>query len=119
MPLGLARTTAALAALLACAGCATVNVTTDFDRAADFSRYHTFAFAGGHLIINGVADDGNTLVKDRIRNAVVGVMRARGFVETSDHPDLAVGYWAGAHSRTEVEGMPLYSPEIVSVKARL
>ena len=98
--------------LASAAGCATVAVSTDFDRTIDFARYRTFAFAGGHLIINGVNDDGNTLVKDRVRSSVVGALRAKGLTETADHPDLAVGYWAGAHSRTELEGMPLYAAEM-------
>ena len=95
------------------AGCATaVSVSTDFDHAADFSRYHTFSFVGGHLSLDGVADEGNTLAKDRIRNAVVAALGERGLAESSDHPDLAVGYWAGARSRTEIEGMPPYAPEM-------
>jgi Domain of unknown function (DUF4136) len=102
----------ALVTLASATGCASVSVSTDFDRSVNFSRYRTFAFVGGHLIINGVNDDGNTLVKDRIRGAVVGALRAKGLTETSDHPDLAVGYWAGAHSRTEMEGMPVYSAEM-------
>jgi hypothetical protein len=92
--------------------CATVSVSNDFDRAVDFSRYRTFGFAGGHLWINGISDDGNTLVKDRLRTAIVAALRGRGLVETGDHPDLVVGYLAGARSRTEIEGMPPYAPEM-------
>jgi hypothetical protein len=99
-------------ALLVAAGCATVSIVTDFDHAADFSRYRTFAVAGGHLSINGVSDDGNTIVKDRIRNALVAALRAKGLAEAPEHPDLLVGYWAGARSRIEIEGMPPYAPEM-------
>jgi hypothetical protein len=103
----------AVAAAALMAGCATtVSVATDFDRAVDFSRFHTFSFVGGHLTLNGIADEGNTIVKDRIRNAVVAALGERGLAEASDHPDLVVGYWAGARTRTEIEGMPPYAPEM-------
>jgi hypothetical protein len=99
-------------ALAVASGCASVSVSTDYDRSADFLRFRTFHFAGGHLDINGVADNGNTLVKDRIRNAVVAALGAKGLTETTEHPDLVVGYWAGARTRTEIEGMPPYAPEM-------
>jgi hypothetical protein len=102
----------ALTAALAAAGCATVSVTTDFDHAADFSRYHTFVFAGGHLSINGISDDGNTIVKDRVRNAVVAALRGKGLTDVPSGGDLVVGYWAGARTQTEIEGMPPYAPEM-------
>ena len=62
--------------------------------------------------MNGISDDGNTLVKDRIRKALSAALRSKGLVETTDHPDLAVGYLGGARSRTEIEGMPPYAPEM-------
>jgi hypothetical protein len=39
-------------------------------------------------------------------------MAEKGLTETSDHAELTVGYWAGARSRTEIEGMPPYAPEL-------
>jgi hypothetical protein len=101
-----------LPALLVAASCATVAIATDFDHTADFSRYRTFGVAGGHVSINGVSDEGNTIVKDRIRNALVSALGGKGLAETAEHPDLLVGYWAGARSRTEIEGMPPYAPEM-------
>ena len=58
--------------------CSTISVTTDYDKTADLARYRTFAFLGGHIWINGIADDNNTLVKDRIRNSVVATLTTRG-----------------------------------------
>src|SRR5580765_7377350 len=83
-------------------GCATVSVSSDYDRTVDFSHYRTFRLAGGHLEINGISDDGNTLVKDRIHNALYAALRSKGLVESTDKPDLVVGYLAGARSRTEI-----------------
>jgi hypothetical protein len=105
----------ALAAALGLAGvvasgCATISVSTDYDHTVDFSRYRTFSFVGGHIWINGVRDDGNTLVNDRIHRAIVDALAAKGLREVPTDPDLQVGYLAGARTRTEVEGVGPYAP---------
>ncbi len=103
---------AAGAALLAL-GCATVQVATDYDRTVDFSQYHTFQLVGGHLVHEGVSDDSNTLVKDRIEAALRATLQSKGLQEaTKEAPgsDLDVGYFAGARTRTEIEAMPSYGP---------
>jgi len=94
----------------ALAGCATVSVATDYDHAADFSSYHTFRIGGGHLVHEGVADDANTLVKERIENALRAALQGKGLHEAAENADLQVGYYGGARTRTEVEGMPAYGP---------
>lgn len=94
----------------ALAGCATVSVATDYDHAVDFTSYHTFQIVGGHLMRDGVADEGNTLVKDRIEAALRAALQAKGLQETADGAQVDVGYYAGARSRTEVEGMRAYGP---------
>lgn len=93
-------------------GCATVSVANDFDRSVDFSRYKTFGLVGGHMVVNGVQDDANTLVRDRIQNSVLTVLASRGLVQNNDNPDLIVGYQAGARTRTEIEGMGPYMPGV-------
>ena len=104
------RAVLALGAMAVTAGCATVSVSTDYDHGFDFARVRTFQLDGGHLMHNGVADDGNTLVKDRITAALRAALQAKGLQETSQNPDLIVGYYGGARSRTEIEGMPAYGP---------
>ena len=93
-------------------GCASVSVATDFDRNADFSHFRTYSFLGGHIWVNGVPDDGNTLVKDRIRASVVAALAARGMTESTDKPDLYVTYMAGARRRTEIEATAPFSPGV-------
>ncbi|HVX96745.1 MAG TPA: DUF4136 domain-containing protein [Polyangia bacterium] len=100
------------ALLVLAAGCATVSVSNDYDRSVDFSRFHTFAVAGGRVFMNGISDDGNTLLKDRIHRAVSAALTSKGLTETTERPDLLVGYLAGARTRTEIEGMPPYAPEM-------
>jgi hypothetical protein len=101
---------AAGCALALLSACATVSVSTDYDRNVDFSRYHTFQIAGGHLVHEGMSDDANTLVKDRIAAALRGALAAKGLQEKAGDADLDVGYYGGARTRTEVEGMPAYGP---------
>jgi hypothetical protein len=88
--------------------CAWVSTQTDYDKSADFARYRTFAFLGGHIWVNGIADDGNTLVKDRIRNSVVGNLNARGMQQVTENPDVYVAYLAGARTRNEIEATGPY-----------
>ncbi len=83
--------------------CASVSVATDYDRNVDFTHYRTFAFLGGHIWANGIPDDNNTLVKDRIRNAIVGELTAKGLQQVTSNPDVYVAYLAGARRRTEIE----------------
>lgn len=97
--------------------CATaVSVATDFDHAADFSKYRTYQLIGGHIVVNGVLDDANTLVKDRINSALASALNGKGLTQLQPGetaaPDLIVGYVAGARRRTEIEGMGPYSPGV-------
>jgi hypothetical protein len=87
-------------------GCASIQVATDFDRTADFSSKRTFTFVDGHVWVNGQIDDANTLVKQRIRAAIVAALTAKGLTETTTNPDLMVTYLAGARTRTEIEATP-------------
>ncbi|HVV17278.1 MAG TPA: DUF4136 domain-containing protein [Polyangia bacterium] len=101
-----------LALAVATSACATLKIATDFDHAANFSQYRTFKLVGGTLLVNGVPDKGNTLVKRRIEDALRAALIAKGLTETLGRPDLLVGYHAGARSRTEIETMPTYGPNL-------
>ncbi len=107
---------AAGAALLTLS-CATTSVATDHDPNVDFSRFRTFAFLGGHIWVNGMADDNNTLVKDRIRNSVVATLNTRGMQQVTSNPDVYVGYLAGARTRTEIETTAPYTGDSVPISA--
>lgn len=63
----------------------TVNVTTDYDHAANFSEYKTFA------VYDLKAQEGqvNQLNVDRVTKAIRSEMIAKGFTESSN-PDLKV-----------------------------
>jgi hypothetical protein len=64
----------------------TVNVTADYDHAANFSEFKTFA------VYDLKAQQGqvNQLNVDRVTNAIRAEMLAKGFTESSSNPDLKV-----------------------------
>lgn len=100
----------AAAAALFLMSCASTSVATDHDPNVDFSRFRTYAFLGGHVWVNGVADDNNTLVKDRIRNSVAATLNTRGMRQVTNNPDVYIGYMAGARTKTEIETTAPYGP---------
>ena len=87
-----------------------MNVKTDYDRSFDFGRLKTFAFTdqkrpGGNVL------QLNTLVNNRIRDALKRELEARGFRYQPDgQPDFVIAYYARQRERAEAEpigyGMP-------------
>lgn len=76
--------------------CATTGpIMTDYDRDADFSRYRTFFWSDEFQVQNGGSGREeplfyNSLVKKRLKEAILQEMEARGYVLTGDNPDLLV-----------------------------
>jgi hypothetical protein len=66
--------------------CSSLNVNTDYDRTADFSKYKTFSFY--KLNVSGLAV--NELNQTRIVNAIKAEMVKKGFSEVNENPDLMV-----------------------------
>jgi hypothetical protein len=91
------------------AGCAHTNVRTDFDPSADFSRYHTYYWAGGKDISGG-GSLANSLVDKRIKDIIGAQLSAKGLSEVPEaedaKPDLAILYWIGAKDKTSVQTKP-------------
>jgi hypothetical protein len=106
------RAIALLGTVLLIVSCATVQVAIDHDPAVDFTRFRTFQLVGGHLMRDGISDDNNTLVQDRIVGALRSALQGKGLHEAGAGApaDLDVGYFAGARTRTEIEAMPAYGP---------
>ncbi|WP_431243623.1 DUF4136 domain-containing protein [Flavobacterium sp. P21] len=76
----------------------TVKVTTDYDHSANFSQYKTFA------VYDLKAQEGqvNQLNVDRVAKAIRAEMTAKGFVESSDNPDLKVNAVSILKNKTQV-----------------
>ena len=73
-------------AILMLTSCARLNVTTDYDKTADFSRYKTFAFYQLTDKSGSVSD----LNKSRILRSIKADVLKKGFTENKDNPDLLV-----------------------------
>jgi len=87
--------------LAACGGGISTN--TDFDPAADFSGYETYAWLpDGNGMDDGSGVHADQLTDGRIRSAVEANLNAKGMSKVSlDQADLAVGYQVAAQDRVQ------------------
>lgn len=89
------------------AGCATTQVSTDYDPRVNFRAYRTFDVQQGQLFHEGVPDPGDTLVRDRVDAALSAELADKGLRRVEDNPDLVVRYRAQTHTRPVV----MYTPD--------
>ena len=91
--------------LASATGCTTIDVKTDFDPAADFTQFHTFAFGGlTDITKTGLLD--NSLVRKRIESALLRELTKKGLreVKAEERPDLLVHYWLGTVDKQQISG---------------
>jgi hypothetical protein len=81
------------------------KVTVEFDAAADFSKYKTFAILDGQLNSKNPALN-SELVKKRIDADIERDLTARGLKMVSGRADLNVRYRLGSAAKKEVERYP-------------
>jgi hypothetical protein len=81
------------------------KVTVEFDQAAVFSKYKTFAIRDGQLNSKNPALN-SELVKKRIEAGIEAGLTAKGLRKVSGPSDLNVRYRFGTARRTEVETYP-------------
>jgi Domain of unknown function (DUF4136) len=103
----LRRMDTALAALtfLCAVGCApNIEVKTDYDQSADFTKYQTFAFAG-MTDLNQAGVLSNNLTRKRIETALTRELTKKNLrhVELDQNPDLLVHYWVGMKDKQVVD----------------
>jgi len=70
-------------------GCSTLNVTTDYDKSIDFSKYKTFNF-----YTLKISESVSQLNQERILKSIKNEMVKKGFVEKGDAPDVQVNVTA-------------------------
>ena len=76
--------------LLGCAvGCSSIETNVDYDRAANFSSYKTFAFKDVHTPDNPIS-------MRRVQAAIATTLASRGLAKADGTPDL----WVVLHTRT-------------------
>lgn len=91
-----------LALLVGCGP--TLQVRTDFDHKATFGQYRSFQMGEGKVVEQGAISE-NTIVKDRVDNAVQAGLATRGLVQAPDHADLIARFAVGVRSVQELEGV--------------
>ena len=92
----------ALFALLA--GCATgPRISTEADPEADFARYRSFGFYSPLAIER---EGYTSAASERMKSAARAQMESRGYVFTTDKPDLWVNINAFTERRTDVSTVP-------------
>src|SRR5271165_3868648 len=92
--------------LLGTHGAFAQKVTVEFDRAADFSKYRTFAIRNGQLNSKNAALNSD-LVKKQIEADIERGLTAKGLMEVTSGPsDLNVRYTFGSARKVETEAYP-------------
>jgi len=86
-----------LFAILLLASCSSVRVVTDYDRAADFNTYNTYAYFKPGIDKAQISD----LDKRRILRAIDAEMTAKGMVK-SENPDVLVSIFTKENERVNV-----------------
>lgn len=81
------------------------KVTVEFDQAADFAKYKTFAIRDGQLNSRNPALN-SELVKKRIEADIARDLTARGLQMTTGRSDLNVRYHFGSVRKAEIERYP-------------
>jgi hypothetical protein len=87
-----ARKTALVLAALALAGCSSLQTSTDFNPATDFSQFRSFSFKDVHPIRN-------TLLDSRLKDAVTSTLTSKGWTRTNENPDI----WVVMHVRLSTQ----------------
>ena len=101
-----------LVVILGAWGCMGPKVRTDFDPAADFTTFRTYAFAGlTDLNQGGVLN--NSLIRKRLEQMVGEQLSSKGLrqVGLEEHPDLLVHNWVAIKEKQLVQSTgPMVDP---------
>ena len=86
-------------------GCSSISTNFDYDREADFQSYKTFAWVPQQTTAIGDAKQAqqtNTLLDKRIRNAVNAKLESQGMSIDTENPDLLIAYHTGIDQKINV-----------------
>ena len=81
------------------------KISVEFDTAADFSKYRTFAIRN-EVINSRYPALNNELVKKNIANSIAHYLTAKGLTPITGRSDLNVNYHFGSAMRSELEAYP-------------
>jgi hypothetical protein len=91
------------AVALAMAGCATLQVGSDYDRHVDFSKYRTFA-----IMQRQHQEAHNPLAVQRAEDDITQALIGKGFQQANDaaSADFAVDFTIGSRERIDINSYP-------------
>jgi hypothetical protein len=93
--------TASLLLALTLAACSSLDVASDYDDRVDFSRLSTWAWRGRAKRADPLSE--NTLVSNRVRDAIERVLAAKGYRPATDGtPDFVVDFATSSRQRVYV-----------------
>lgn len=105
----LARRFLAIALLAGVAGCSTMEIRYDYDPKANFAGLKTYAWLEKPQKPTGDPRiDGNTILENRIHEAVDSVLAARGFTKVTSNADFLVAYHVSLDRRRSVQTLNRY-----------
>lgn len=82
---------------------------SDWDTSANFGTLRTFSWAPGQQPLTGDPRiDNNSLLDQRVRQAVDTVLVSRGYQKTDSAPDFWVSYSAAIESKINAFSVPSY-----------
>ena len=90
-------------------GCSTLQVSSDFDPKANFASLKTYDWLDEPQKPTGDPRiDGNTLLENRIHEAVDTSLAARGYKKVASDPDFLVAYHVSLDKRQSVQTLNSY-----------
>lgn len=95
--------------LAGASGCATISARSDYDRAADFSAFRSFAWVTEPPVVVAETDMPiSALNLRRIKEAIEGELAAKGFDQVPDRAaaDFVVSATVGARDRIDLDVYP-------------
>ena len=105
------RTSAALVLLLAAivAGCSSLEVSFDYDPKANFAGLKSYEWLDEPKMPTGDPRiDGNTILENRIHEAVDSAFAARGINKVTSNPDFLVAYHVSLDKQRSVQTLNSY-----------
>lgn len=81
------------------------KITVEFDQAADFTKYKTFAIRAGQLNSPNPALN-SELVKKQIESDIESNLTAKGLTKVTGRSDLNIRYTLGTRRNVETEAYP-------------
>lgn len=83
-------------------GC-NVKVNSSFDQTQDFTKYKTFCWLNGcEFTYTGPKYLNDSLLREKIKNAIISELTKKGFTQDNDNPDLLIDFHISVENETSI-----------------